>query len=64
MPDTHRYENQAAKYARTGNAPAGDAEQWRRVRRGFSQGGASARRAAAATRDARLFGTDPSWFGF
>lgn len=42
----------------------GTPDQWRRVERNLGRGGAAGRRAEIAVRDARLFGTDPSWFGF
>lgn len=37
----------------------GDREQWERVDRTPDR-----RRAEAAERNARMFGTDPSWYGF
>ena len=43
----------------------GTLDQWRRVDRARrSSNRRDRRRAAAAAKDARLFGTDPSWYGF
>lgn len=43
----------------------GDPDQWRRVdRAASSRSSYDRRRAEAAYRNARLCGTDPSWYGF
>lgn len=42
----------------------GDSEQWDRVAAASQGGDRDRRRAEAAHRNARMFGTDPSWYGF
>lgn len=42
----------------------GDPAQWGAVERALDGTGRRARQAEAAVRNARLCGTDPSWYGF
>lgn len=42
----------------------GNDGQWREVARNLGGNDYRARQAAAAVRNARLCGTDPSWYGF
>lgn len=50
--------------ARIARQTVGDRDQWDRVERDLGRGGAAARRADAAIRNARYCGTDPSWYGY
>lgn len=55
----------AERYAEQDAADrVGDAGQWARVEDAAWRGGRDAERAYVARRDAAMFGTDPSWFGF